>query len=414
MPAATVHKVLASELGADWRRQVPSSSTTARPRPPASARCTGRSGRPHGRAGRGQGAVPGRRRRRCSSDLNQLSPAGRPVPRRAARAWTSSRCSPSCGPGSPRSSTTSWRRQPSRRSPRRTPATTRSSSRGGRRRRAGAGHRVDRRHAAVAGDPRRRRRSSATAPGCCWRAALLRPGRGPGCCTPTRTRATSGCSPTGGSACSTSARSPGCPDGHAGADRPAGPAGAGRRRRGGARRAARGGLRQARRRASTREAVLDYLRPMLEPIAGRGVPVHPGLAARPRRRGWPTRAARRTSSAGSSTCRPSYLLIHRVTLGSIGVLCQLEARARLPVHRGAVAARLRRAGPRRGPGPAWPPPMTGAGVRALPSTPLPGAVTGSRPSGPGAARADMRDAPGRSRPVERTVAWSGPREAVLA
>ena len=36
---------------------------------------------------------------------------------------------------------------------------------------------------------------------------------GPGCCTPTRTRATSGCWPTGGSACSTSARWPGCPDG---------------------------------------------------------------------------------------------------------------------------------------------------------------------------------------------------------
>ena len=33
-------------------------------------------------------------------------------------------------------------------------------------------------------------------------------------CTPTRTRATSGCCPTAGSASSTSARSPGCPTGH--------------------------------------------------------------------------------------------------------------------------------------------------------------------------------------------------------
>ena len=35
----------------------------------------------------------------------------------------------------------------------------------------------------------------------------------PGCCTPTRIRATSGCSTTAGSACSTSARSTGCPTG---------------------------------------------------------------------------------------------------------------------------------------------------------------------------------------------------------
>ena len=44
MPAATVHKVLAEQLGADWRHNS-SSSTTSRPPPPASVRSTGRSGR---------------------------------------------------------------------------------------------------------------------------------------------------------------------------------------------------------------------------------------------------------------------------------------------------------------------------------------------------------------------------------
>ena len=51
----------------------------------------------------------------------------------------------------------------------------------------------------------RPRRAAAT----CGSCSPARPG--PGCCTPTRTRATSGCSPTAGSACSTSAPSPGCP-----------------------------------------------------------------------------------------------------------------------------------------------------------------------------------------------------------
>ena len=43
--------------------------------------------------------------------------------------------------------------------------------------------------------------------------ALLRARAGPACCTPTHTRATSGCSTTAASACSTSARWPGCPAG---------------------------------------------------------------------------------------------------------------------------------------------------------------------------------------------------------
>ena len=42
---------------------------------------------------------------------------------------------------------------------------------------------------------------------------------------------------------------------------------------------------------------------------------------------------------------PSYMLIHRVTLGSIGVLCQLGATAPYRAHRRAVAAGLRRGTP---------------------------------------------------------------------
>ena len=54
---------------------------------------------------------------------------------------------------------------------------------------------------------------------------------------------------------------------------------------------------------STPQAVLDFLRPMLEPIAVDEFQLHPGLAAR---RGGPARQpaqSRPTSSAASSTCR---------------------------------------------------------------------------------------------------------------
>ena len=43
LPAATVHQVLAEELGEDWR-DCSQSSTTGPPPPPRSARCTRRSG----------------------------------------------------------------------------------------------------------------------------------------------------------------------------------------------------------------------------------------------------------------------------------------------------------------------------------------------------------------------------------
>ena len=84
--------------------------------------------------------------------------------------------------------------------------------------------------------------------------------------------------------------------------------------------------------------------PAADARAGRGgrVPVHPGLAARRGGRGWPARESRRTSSSRKLNLPPSYLLIHRVTLGSIGVLCQLEAKAPYRAILREVAPRLRR------------------------------------------------------------------------
>jgi predicted unusual protein kinase regulating ubiquinone biosynthesis (AarF/ABC1/UbiB family) len=73
-------------------------------------------------------------------------------------------------------------------------------------------------------------------------------------------------------------------------------------------------------------AVLEYLSPMLEPI----------IADEFRfTRSWLRGEAARIASPRSPAFRlsrsinlpPAYLIIHRVTLGSIGVLCQLEARA---------------------------------------------------------------------------------------
>jgi predicted unusual protein kinase regulating ubiquinone biosynthesis (AarF/ABC1/UbiB family) len=82
-------------------------------------------------------------------------------------------------------------------------------------------------------------------------------------------------------------------------------------------------------RADTRvdaAAILEYLRPMLEPIA------KPEFQFT---RAWLRTEAARVANPRSPAFQlgknlnlpPSYLLIHRVTLGSIGVLCQLEATA---------------------------------------------------------------------------------------
>jgi predicted unusual protein kinase regulating ubiquinone biosynthesis (AarF/ABC1/UbiB family) len=74
------------------------------------------------------------------------------------------------------------------------------------------------------------------------------------------------------------------------------------------------------------EAVLDYLRPLLEPIAG------PTFRFS---RAWLRAEAVRVGDPRSPAAQlgrqlnlpPAYLLIHRVTLGTIGVLCQLGGEA---------------------------------------------------------------------------------------
>jgi predicted unusual protein kinase regulating ubiquinone biosynthesis (AarF/ABC1/UbiB family) len=74
------------------------------------------------------------------------------------------------------------------------------------------------------------------------------------------------------------------------------------------------------------QAVLAFLRPLIEPVA-----VDEFRFTRAWIRGEATRLSSPKSPAFQLSRKlnlpPSYLLIHRVTLGSIGVLCQLEAQA---------------------------------------------------------------------------------------
>ncbi|HYN96844.1 MAG TPA: AarF/ABC1/UbiB kinase family protein [Pilimelia sp.] len=73
-------------------------------------------------------------------------------------------------------------------------------------------------------------------------------------------------------------------------------------------------------------AVLDFLLPMLEPIAAPDFHfTRSWLRAEAARIGSPKGPAYQLGR--QLNLPPAYLLIHRVTLGSIGVLCQLEARA---------------------------------------------------------------------------------------
>ncbi|WP_163510999.1 ABC1 kinase family protein [Fodinicola acaciae] len=74
------------------------------------------------------------------------------------------------------------------------------------------------------------------------------------------------------------------------------------------------------------EGILAYLRPMLEPLAAEEFQfTRKWLQAEARRIGDPRSPA--YALGRQLNLPPSYLLIHRVTLGSIGVLCQLNARA---------------------------------------------------------------------------------------
>ena len=114
---------------------------------------------------------------------------------------------------------------------------------------------------------------------------VLRAGRAPACCTPTRTPATSGCWPTAGSACSTSARSTGC--------RTACPSPSGRLARlalAGDAQAVYDGLREEGFILPTvkldPQPLLDFLLPLLGPIAEPEFTLHPGVAAQ---RGRPDR-----------------------------------------------------------------------------------------------------------------------------
>ena len=72
------------------------------------------------------------------------------------------------------------------------------------------------------------------------------------------------------------------------------------------------------------DGVLDYLRPLLEPVASRRFHFT---------RAWMQEQAARIADPRTDASKlgrqlnlpPAYLLIHRVTIGSIGVLCQLDA-----------------------------------------------------------------------------------------
>ena len=75
--------------------------------------------------------------------------------------------------------------------------------------------------------------------------------------------------------------------------------------------------------------MLDFLAPMLEPVEADEF-----RFTRAWLRGEAARLANPRSPAyqlgRQLNLPPAYLLIHRVTLGSIGVLCQLEARGAVP------------------------------------------------------------------------------------
>jgi predicted unusual protein kinase regulating ubiquinone biosynthesis (AarF/ABC1/UbiB family) len=74
-------------------------------------------------------------------------------------------------------------------------------------------------------------------------------------------------------------------------------------------------------------AILEYLRPILEPIAADEFRfTRSWLRAEASRMANPRGPAYQFSR--HLNLPPAYLLVHRVTLGSIGVLCQLEAKAR--------------------------------------------------------------------------------------
>ena len=77
LPASTVHRVLARELGTDWRDRFQRVRRRARPPPPRSARCTGRCG-PTGATSRSRCSTPAPAQA-LLSDLNQIGRMSRLV-----------------------------------------------------------------------------------------------------------------------------------------------------------------------------------------------------------------------------------------------------------------------------------------------------------------------------------------------
>ena len=211
MPAATVHKVLAEELGADWRSRFSSFDDV-----PAASASIGQVHRAVWADGREvavkiqyPGAGPA-----LMSDLTQLTRLARML----AAISPGLDVKPLLREMQARvSEELDYRLEGAvaarlRRGLRRRPRLLRPED--AVHRRTHAGDRMDGRHAAVGGHPGGHRASNATGPGCCWCGSCIRARPGSGCCTPTRTPATSGCCRTAGSGSSTSARSTGCRTGY--------------------------------------------------------------------------------------------------------------------------------------------------------------------------------------------------------
>jgi hypothetical protein len=178
------------------------------------------------------------------------------------------------------------------------------------------------------------RRRSATAPPCCSPASCCPDRCWPGCCTPIRIPATSACCPTGASASSTSGPSTACPTGHPSRSA-AGPAGAGARGRRGARRPAQRGLRRGSIEVDADEAAVLPAAAARAVDGRRSASAARGCASRPIGSGDP-RSPRPPSSA-QLNLPPSYLLIHRVTKGRSVVLCQLGGTAAYRASRALAA-----------------------------------------------------------------------------